>query len=788
MEQWSKESEKEILDEWLSSDRFAIKMDGRPFYSIDTPPPYINTPIHIGHATTYTIMDMFARFKRMSGFNVLFPLGLDKNGLPIEMAAEKRFNVKLKDVDRESFIGMCRKVLEEAGAVSLSSFKRLGIGFNSWKIGTGLGEIYETDSEDYRALTQATFIDLWEKGLIYEDERLNNYCPGCKTTLADSEVERKEVEAFLNYVRFKLKDTGEDVVIATTRPELLCTAAMVIYNPSDQRYKHLNGKTAVVPVFNIELKIVEDEEANPEFGTGLVFMSASAGDQDAIRFLRKRNIKPVMAVGPEGLMLDIAGPLKGLPTRKAREQMISILREGGFIERQEEFQHSVPICERSKDEIEFIAMPEYYVSQVKLKKKMLSLAKKVDFYDESSRQILVDWINSISIDWPISRRRYYATEIPLWHCTSCGRSFVPPKGRYYRPWMEKAPVSECGCGSTTFRGEERVLDTWFDSSNSPLYILRYSKDDSFFEKHSPCTLRPQGKEIVRTWLYYTLLKSYLLTGKPIFRESWIHFHVVDEKGKKMSKSKGNVVNPQEILDRFGAEPFRLWCAMEGNLEKGDFRCSFERIEGAGKTIVKLWNVAKFISMFPVWEKPEKILDLDAWILNEMNEIVIESRKRYDAYDFHNPSARIRHFLWETFASHYIELVKNRAYNRDAKFTEEEQRSACYALHCCLDVILKLWAPVIPFITFRIFKELRGKDIHFEDFPVACKKARIGFSSEDLAELNRQIWKSKKEKGLSLRAEVKKATIPKKFRAIGKDLVFTHNIIGLSWGPDIQVEL
>ena len=263
-------------------------------------------------------MDMFARYRRMSGYNVLFPLGLDKNGLPIEMAAEKKFGIKLNNTPREQFIGMCRKVLEEAGAVSVNSFQRLGISFNSWKLGSGVGEIYETDSSDYRALTQGTFIDLWNKGLIYEDERLNNYCPGCKTTLADSELERKEVSTFLNFVKFRIKETQEEVTIATTRPELLWTASMVIFNPGDKRFNHLNGKTAIVPIVRREVPIVEDEEANPEFGSGIVFMSSSAGDQDAIRFLRKRNIRPEMAVGPDGLMLAIAGPLEGLPTKKAR--------------------------------------------------------------------------------------------------------------------------------------------------------------------------------------------------------------------------------------------------------------------------------------------------------------------------------------------------------------------------------------------------------------------------------------------------------------------------------------
>ncbi|MBI3052434.1 valine--tRNA ligase [Candidatus Woesearchaeota archaeon] len=784
---WTKESEEKAWKEWAEKEPYHFsRQQGNEIYSIDTPPPYLNTPIHMGHAATYAIMDMIARYKRMKGKKVLFPLGLDNNGLPIEMAAEKKFGVKLQDTPRQKFLEMCRKVLEESGQTSMTSFQRLGIGFNSWKKGTGTGEIYETDSPDYRAMTQGTFIDLWNKGLIYEDERLNNYCPGCQTTLADSEVERKETAGFLNYVRFKIKQTGEDAVIATTRPELLCTAAVVIYNPLDTRYRHLNGKTAIVPIFNREIPIIEDEEANPEFGTGLVYMSASAGDQDAIRFLRKRNIKPIMAVGKDGLMLEIAGQLQGMPSKKAREKITEMLREKGLLEKQENYTHNVPICERSKHEIEFVAMKEFYVRQVKFKAKLRTLAGKLRFHAPASRQILLDWIDSITIDWPVSRRRYYATEVPLWYCRKCSETIVPEKGKYYQPWREPPPVKSCKCGSTEFAGDERVLDTWFDSSNTPLYILKYEADPKFFGENTPCSIRPQGKEIVRTWLYYTLLKCYLLTGKLIFSEAWIHYHIVDDKGKKMSKSKGNVIDPQEILNKYGAEPLRLWCAMEGNLDSQDFRCSFERIEGAGKTIIKLWNVARFISSFPKPSEEVQLQPLDQWINSEIDRIAENADRQYSQYDFHNPATMIRHFIWETFASHYMELVKNRAYNNEGKFTPEEQQAAIGTLYNCLEKVCLLLAPVNPMITYTIYKQATGKDVHFEPFPKPPKPGHK-LSTEAITEANSAIWKAKKDKGLSLKAEVPKATIPKNLKPIARDFILTHNIKEVKWGEELKVE-
>lgn len=784
---WSKDLEKEIYTSWKEKQVYRFDEDAdKPVYSIDTPPPYVNTPVHIGQATTYVLMDMFARYRRMTGYNVLFPLGLDRNGLPIEMAVEKRFNIKLKDVPREEFIEKCNIVLEESSLASTESFLRLGIGFNSWKLGSGLGEIYQTDSPDYRALTQETFIDMWQKGLIYEAERINNYCPGCGTTIADAEIEYEELPTTFNDIVFKVKETGEEIIIGTTRPELVCTCGMVIFNPMDERYQHLEGMTALSPIYSKEIPIASHPMAEMEKGTGLVMM-CSAGDTSDIRFFREMGLNPVIAIDKDGRMNANAGLLEGLAVAEARERMIEELRGRGLLVEQEKVMHRTPICERSKDAIEFISMPEFYVKQVEFKDEIKKLADKINFYAPSSKQILLSWIKSISIDWPISRRRYYATEIPLWYCEACGEKILPPKGRYYRPWREAPPIEACpNCGGRDFRGEERVFDTWFDSSISPLYILKYSRDDEFFNKNSPCTLRPQGKEIVRTWLYYTILKDYLLTGKCIFRDVWINYHIVDEEGRKMSKSKGNVIDPKDILDRFGAEPFRLWAAIEGNLDKTDFRCSFERIEGAGKTITKLWNIARFVSMFPYDGGDYELTPLDQWILHEANELVRLAGDKYETYNFHEPAIRIKHFLWETFASHYVELVKNRAYNSDNSFSVAKQLGAVYTLNYCLDAILKLLAPVLPMITDKIYRELRGADIHFLEFPKP-EEYESPFSTVEIEELNKQIWKAKKDRNLSLKDEIKAATLPAKFKAIAEDIAGTHKINELSFGEDLKLE-
>jgi valyl-tRNA synthetase len=309
----------------------------------------------------------------------------------------------------------------------------------------------------------------------------------------------------------------------------------------------------------------------------------------------------------------------------------------------------------------------------------------------------------------------------------------------------------------------------------------------FFQQQKICTLRPQGKEIVRNWLYYTLLRCYQLLNRSIFRDVWLHYHVVDDKGKKMSKSIGNVIDPHEILERYGAEPFRFWCAVEGNLDKQDFRCSFERIEGAGKTLTKLWNVARFVSMLPQTKSKKIKIETDRWIISEMNTIIKYSKEQYSKYDFHNPVIKLRHFLWETFASHYLELAKSRAYNQSGAFSKEEQESALHALNYCLENVLRLLAPVVPMFSQKIYNDIYKKNIHDEKFPVE-KLVKSKIKTQDIENLNSFIWKGKKDKGLSLKSEIKELVLPKKYSPIAKDIVACHNVVKLKYGSVMELVL
>jgi valyl-tRNA synthetase len=787
---FTKEMELAIFEQWKKDKAFAFnEKTDKKVYSIDTPPPYINSPIHIGHASTYVIMDFIARFRRMMGQEVLFPLGLDQNGLPIEISAEKKYNVDFTKISREEAIGYCRKLLDATTAESVDSFFQCGIGFSSWEEGNAIGNIYQTDSPEYRAVTQATFIDLWKKGLIYEDNKVVNWDPKLQTTVADAEIIYEDRPGFFHDIVFKEKKSGEEVIIGTTRPELICTCGMVIYHPDDDRYKHLEGKTLITPYFEKEVLVKAHPIAEIDKGTGIMMM-CSYGDLNDIRFFMEQKIKGKVAINKDGTLNENAGDLAGMTIKEGRKKIVDALEKNGLMKKITPTQaHRMPISERSRAAIEFVEMKEFYLKQLDYKDKMREIAKKVNIYSPKSRQILLDWIDAVSIDWPISRRRYYATEVPMWKCKKCNEYVLAEKGKYVQPWKEKYK-GKCKCGSTDFEGEERVLDTWFDSSISPLYILGYERKPDFFKKHEKCSLRPQGKEIVRTWLYYTLLKDYLLTGKIIFEDAWIHHHILDEKGYKMAKSKGNGIDPHDVLKRFGAGPFRLWCAIEGNLDRSDFRCSFQRIESAGKVLDKVWNVSKFVSMFEFKEDEKEIelLEIDKWILNETNKLVEDAKEKFLVYDFHNPIVRIMNFIRDEFASNYLEIVKRRAYNNDenVKFTNAERNGAVKTLRTVLKTILEITYPVEPAMNHYIYSELFGEDLNGKAWPTIGKE-KSGIIGSELMEFNSAIWKSKKDNELSLKDPVKKVVAPKSLEKAEKELKAMHGIQEISFeGKETKV--
>ena len=778
---WDINKEHYLLDLWEREGIFKFKLEeDKPVFSIDTPPPYASGSWHVGAAAHYCQFDMFARYFKMKGYQVFFPMGIDRNGLPIEIRVEQIYKIKAREVDREYFINLCRKHLDEYEKNILNIIRRLGMMATYWNP-------YRTDDPEYRALTQATFIELWNKGLIYEDDRPTIWCPVCHTTIAEAEVEYEEKRGFLYFIKFPLKDSGY-IVIATTRPELIGATAAVLYNPKDSRYLHLEGKKALLPIYGKEVPIIPHNSVDPEYGSGLMMLS-SFGDLTDIRLFRELGFSPNILIDRNGKMNGKAGKYVGLSVEDAREEIVKDLKEMGLLEKSIEVKQKIPICSRSKNPVEFIVTRDLYLKQIEFKDELKKIIKEIKFFPEMHRTILINWIDSLSIDWAITRTRYYGTEVPIWYCKKCGHPHVPPPGKYYRPWKDPAPFKKCEkCGATEFIGDKRTFDTWMDSSISPLYIGGYKKNPQLFKKVFPMTVRPQGIDIVRTWLYYTILRIYLLLGKPAFKIIRLSGMGLDQYGRAMHKSLGNVVLPTPILEKYGADAFRIWSASETKLGF-NYRFSIEKIEPAKKFVTKLWNVARFISMFPYIESfdENKLLALDKNILAEADKIIKLATEEYENLDFFYTVNELRSFIWNILASHYIELVKNRAYNYSGEFKEDEQRSAWYTLHKVLKIMLQILHPVAPFVTDYIWRELYDKHgILKEKFPSPLSiqyKSKFDYISS----FDSFIWKFKRKHSLSLKDSLSKVVTSSILKEFSKDLKSAHHIKKLVFKEDINLD-
>ena len=761
---WEPKLEEAILKKWEDEKLYDFKLEDNN-YTIDTPPPYPSgRPWHIGAASHYAQIDMIARTARMNGKNVYFPIGIDRNGLPVELYTEKKHGIRMRETERGEFLKLCQNALDDLEAEMIEIMKSLGLSGD-------FKNYYRTDSEEYRKFTQETFIDLWKKGVIYLATRPNNYDWVSGTTIADAEIVYDDLPTKLVYMKFIVKDQNKEIIIASTRPELLCACKTVIVNPEDERYSELIGKKLVVPLTNKEVTITPHHSAKIEFGSGAV-MVCSYGDQNDVALFRELQLEEVIAIGLDGRMTEAAGNYQGLKPKQARTKIIEDLENSDLVEKIEEISHRTPLSERSKTPIEIVPMEEYYLKQKDSIDKMKKLGSEIEFYPNMHKQILMNWLESISIDWPISRRRFYGTEIPIWYCKECSEPFVPEPGKYYRPWKDSCPAEKCEkCGNTEFIGEDRTFDTWMDSSVSPLFVTKFNRDDEFFKKTYPTGIRPQAKDIVRTWLYYTLLRCEKLTEQKPWSEAWIMGYGLDEKGMKMSKSKGNAIDPLPVIQKSGADTFRFWSASEIN-QGYDFRCSEQKIESTKKFLSKLWNVSRFLSSFPIIESG-KLTDSDKWILSELDKLISVCNEGYSKYNFFVPATALREFTWNIFAAQYIEMAKARAYG--IGFDDDERDGAIFTLHKVLSTILKLLAPITPLITEHLWLTLYSKNsIHKEQLPEIENVENMTAMTQPIIEFNSRVWNEKKQNNLSLKDSIK-IEIPENLNQFKKDLVAMHNL-------------
>ncbi|MBM47613.1 MAG: valine--tRNA ligase [Euryarchaeota archaeon] len=814
---WTVDLEKKIQQEHYDDgyeQRYSFDPTSeRELFIIDTPPPYPSGTWHIGAVAQYSMIDVIARSQRLLGKEVRFPWGVDRNGINIEFTVEKKTGRKMRSYDRGEFLDLCTEVIEEYTHEMRQTAKRVGLSCD-------YENEYLTDAPDYRAVTQSIFVDLFKSGSIIEDLRPNLYDPVEGTTLAEAEVQRISRKTVLCGISWTTVD-GEEVVITTTRPELICACGVVVVHPNDERYSHLVGKRVrlPMPVSGREdtVEILAHPSVRMDFGSG-VLMICSFGDQNDVAVFRELALRPHVAIDMDGKMTSIAGPLEGLPAFEARKNAIDLLRESGCLVSTEERMQEVPVSERGGNPIEIILLKEWYVRQTHILDRLRELSDQSIFIPERNRQYLHDWMDGISIDWPISRRRWYHTEVPIWYSEDGDKVVVPPQGCYVQPWREYPPpgsevldretrkflgnYGEMESSLGALSGEEKVFDTWMDSSNSNLYVSGYISDPNLFERAFPTSIRPQGKEIVRTWLYYTLLKSALLLDQPGFHSIWIDGLGMDPWGRKMSKSLGNGIDADSILEcgaggrtgswkirgadgkqvvlkanKIGSECFRLWKACDAQVGD-DFHINPEEIETKYYGILtKMFNIARFASQFDAPENLDIPPDLepeDVWILSEFDHTLSVVESAWAEIDIYTAAQSIKAFGTGIFPSHWLEMSKSRLYDGND--------SATWALHRVVRDLMSAFTPICPFFTHYLSTTLYGRSavdvVGFPRIPDTCGanmfESMKGLT-DSLISFNSMIWKMKKDSGISLKSPIEGVDIPENLLVFENTLTNMHNL-------------
>jgi len=700
------ETEEKIRKFWEKENIFKFNPDLRNIFSIDTPPPTVSGKMHIGHAFSYSQQDFIARYRRMKQ-GVFYPFGTDDNGLPTERLVEKLKNVKSKEMSRAQFIELCLKTINEIREDFISDWKKIGIScdYNIY---------YSTIDKNVQKISQKSFIDLFNKGEIYKKEFPTLWCVECQTSIAQAELEDKEQDSLFSTLKFSCE--GKDLLISTTRPELLGACVAVFINPKDERYKKLKGKKAKVPLFNYEVPIIEDESADIEKGTG-VLMVCSYGDKYDVEAIKKHNLKPKIIINKDGT-LNIKG-YEGLKIKEARKKILQELKEKNLITEQKQIKHIVNVHDKCGTEIEFLPTEQWFIKILDKKKELIKQGEKIKWYPDFMFKRYKAWIEGLCWDWNISRDRHFGIPIPAWQCPKCKKIIVAEEKELpIDPMQIKKICKKCKFQA---KAEEKVLDTWATSSLTPQIASSLIKE----KIKIPYSLRPQAHDIIRTWAFYTITRSYLQEKKLPWKEIMVSGFVT-LGGEKMSKSKGNVIEPQEIVKKYGADVLRYWASTSSLGEDLDYQ---EKDILTGKRfITKLFNASKFSFMNLKdykGEKPKKLEKIDELFLASLNSLVKKCTEAFENYEYNKAKYEVEKFFWNNFCDNYLEIIKNRIYNEKG----DKKISAQYTLYHSLLTILKLIAPIMPFITEEIYQNYfrereKDKSIHLSKWPEYKKEEKL----------------------------------------------------------------
>ena len=746
----AREKEEKWLNYWRDNNIYEFKRDNRKIYSIDTPPPTVNGKIHIGHIFSYSQAEMVARYKRIRGYNVFYPFGFDDNGLPSERLVEKEQGKKAADIGREKFSDLCYKTTDKYEAEFKELFSRLGVSCD-WS------NAYKTVSPSTIKISQRSFLDLVKKGDCYHKESPALWCNECLTSIAQAELETKTVKTTFNYINFKTVEDGEEFTIATTRPELLPAIVCVFVNPEDKDRKHLIGKTAHIPVIDVDVPIMADDKVAIDKGTGVV-MCCTFGDQTDIEWWKKYNLPLKHILTDDGRIVDSVPVYGGLKIKQARKKIIEDLQDGGYVVKIEELEHEVQTHERCGHEVEYAVMNQWFIDIMNHKEDFLKIGREIKWNPQYMHARYEEWVNNVAWDWCISRQRYFGVPFPVWYCKDCGEVILADEEDLpINPLTSKPKVDKCPkCGCSEFIPEKDIMDTWQTSSTTPLINMKYKEKDNFEDILRPMSLRANASDIIRTWDFYTIVKSFYHFGEKPWDNVMISGFVMAGKGEKVSKSKSNSkVEPINVLNEYSADVVRYW-AGSGRLGT-DIAFSEETLRRGKKLINKIWNVSKFIDMHLSDYEDKDFSDyeyIDRWILGKFREMEEGYIKYLDEYEIGLALNTLEKFFWN-FCDNYIEIVKHRLY-RPEEFGDEARYSGQKTVYTILYKLLQDFSVFFPFITEEIFQELyhNEKSIHLTEIKqLDCdysKEAKVG---DIIINIISEVRGEKTNNNVSLKTEV-----------------------------------
>ena len=712
--------ESRIYQMWEDHDCFKGVEDSKkkPF-SIVMPPPNVTGQLHMGHALDCTLQDILTRFKRMQGYAALWVPGTDHAGIATQIKVEEELRVKegktRYDLGREKFLERVWKWKEEYGNRIVQQQKKMGVSCD-WS------RARFTMDEGCSKAVRETFCELYDKGLIYKGSRIINWCPHCVTALSDAEVEYVDKPGHLWYIRYPLADGSGDIVVATTRPETMMGDTGVAVNPNDEKFKHLIGKKCILPIMNREIPIVGDEYCEIGFGTGAVKMTPAHDPNDFEVGLR-HNLEVIRVIADDGRINENGGPYNGMDRYECRKAIVKDLEEQGYLVKTEPYNHNVGTCYRCHNDVEPLISAQWFVKMEPLAKEALRVVNEgeVKFVPERFSKTYTNWMENCH-DWCISRQLWWGHQIPAWTCDDCGHVNV----------KREDPTACEKCGSTHLTREEDVLDTWFSSALWPFSTLGWPEQTDDLNYWYPTSVMVTGYDIIFFWVARMIFSGCEQMKKIPFHTVLIHGLVRDDKGRKMSKSLGNGIDPLEMAEKYGADALRF-NLITGNSPGNDTRFYTEKCEAMRNFANKIWNASRFVMMnltIDQCQLPEasRLAPEDKWVLSKLNTLVKEVTENLDSYEIGVASAKVYDFIWDTYCDWYIELTKTRLNGEDEEGKLVAQNVLCYVL----TDLLKLLHPFMPFITEEIFQALP----HTGDFIMTAQwpeyQESLSFPTEEAA--------------------------------------------------------